>query len=181
MYLCPGKTCIPVKKSWYVPKAKVPGEEVTYCGICLSTGCNGIRKKKSTQLIEFVNAHCACPDPEGQHKHWLLEIDPVVCDNCKTRKFATSTEAVCASCGITSIDMSDRLCRYCSFAERRCYGCGVDETRWQKFQKQYQVSDALKEKFEARQLTAEDLPHLEYLILRNALAYQKGIESRGWE
>jgi hypothetical protein len=173
--------CIPVKKSWYVSTGKGPGEEGTYCGICVSAGCNGI-KKESTQLIEVVNAHCACPNPEGQHKYWLLRIDPVVCDTCKNRKFATGTEAVCVRCGITSIDMSDRFCRYCSHAERRCYGCGADETRWQKFQKQFQVSDALKEKFEARQLTAEDLVHLEPVFsYRNALAFQRGFDSLGDE
>jgi hypothetical protein len=174
MKQCPGNNRIPVKKSWYVPN----GQDATYCRYCVVKKCNGIKEKRC-HLVERVNASCACT--EDQKEHWKFDMEPVVCDGCKKRAFGSATEAVCGGCGITNIDMADQLCRYCSAMKRRCYGCGTDETRWQKFQKQYGASDAQRAKFEAGTLTEADFPNLHYLVLRNALAYQRGQESLGWE
>jgi len=146
----------------------------------MSYGCNGIEKNKA-QLVEFVNVSCACPDPKTQHKAWLLNPEPVVCDQCKKRADGNTTEQVCGHCKVTVIGVSDQLCQYCSFSQRRCYGCGVDETRWQKLQRRYKVNDALKEKFEAKQLTEADLLGFDEFAVRNTLAYQRGEESLGWE
>lgn len=181
VYKCPGKMRIPVKKSWYVPNGQTP-QQATYCGICISTGCNGI-KKETSRLVECVNANCDCPNPQAQHKNWLLELDPVVCDSCKARQFGYATIEVCQGCKIAEIDMSDQLCPYCSSTQRRCYGCGAAETRWQQFQKAYGVKNDLRAKFEAQQLTAADLPQLadSHFSMRNALAFQHGEDSLYWE
>lgn len=171
---------IPVKKSWYVPNGQT-AQQATYCGICISNKCNGITKETS-RLVECVNANCDCPNPQA-HKHWQFELDPVVCDKCKARMFGYATIEVCGGCNVAQIDMSNELCHYCSSAQRRCYGCGAAETRWQQFKKAYGVKDDLKAKFEAQKLTAADLPQLadNHFSMRNALAFQKGEDSLAWE